>query len=475
MRFHILLLGLAFLSGCATNSRKESISLEHSDCSPQPVSLQVSVAAKPHLAPKVSGSHPVDFYVRAALAANPEIRARERRVAAQGEVIPQVTSLPDPMLGNTLYPIPSNSPQTAAGRVVNVMTLSQQFPWFGKLQLRGQVAEREVQIALTELAETQLKVIEGAKAAYYELAFNQRAIKITEENKEFLISYIKLATARYKVGKSSQQDVLRAEVELRRLEDQLVRFRRQLKVAQADMARLLSISPESELRASEDSAPLQVPQQLEKLYQMATASRPELQGRMQTILREQDKTELANLQYYPDITLGLNWWIVSDDDALARSANGRDNIGLYVSLNLPVWKDKLSAGVREAQARRAESELLYQSARDDVLRFVKRYSVQAQALQEQIDLYRKEKTGIIAKAEQTLTISRSDYAVGKVDALQVLDNWRQLLLFRVQLARLETALGQILASLERAVGKQLTSTKSPKPLKIKDSAFPKKK
>lgn len=92
---------------------------------------------------------------------------------------------------------------------------------------------------------------------------------------------------------------------------------------------------------------------------------------------------------------------------------------------------------------------------------MKRYVVQAHALQEQIDLYRKGKTGIIAKAEQTLTVSRSDYAVGKVDALQVLDNWRQLLLFRVQLARLESTLGQVLASLERVVGGQLTKPGTP--------------
>lgn len=359
MRHRGLLLGLLLLSGCATSSQTESTIIDYPAPSDKSELLQLSVAAKPDLPPTISGLHPVEYYVKAALTANPEIRARERRVAAQSEVIPQVTSLPDPMLGNTLYPIPSNSPQTAAGRVVNVMTLSQQFPWFGKLQLRGQVAERDVQIALTEVAETQLKVIEGVKATYYDLAFNQRAIKITEENKEFLVAYIKLATTRYKVGKTSQQDVLRAEVELRRLENQLVRFRRQLKVAQTDMARLLSISPDAELLASEDAPSLQVPQRLEKLYQIAIASRPELQGRMQAILREQDKTELANLQYYPDVTLGLNWWIVSDDDALSLRANGRDNIGLYLSMNLPVWKDKLSAGVREAQARRAESELLY--------------------------------------------------------------------------------------------------------------------
>lgn len=47
------------------------------------------------------------------------------------------------------------------------------------------------------------------------------------------------------------------------------------------------------------------------------------------------------------------------------------------------------------------------------------------------------------------------YRVGKVDMLTLIDNWNQLLRFQIQLKRLEATLGQILASLERAVGAEL--------------------
>jgi hypothetical protein len=53
-------------------------------------------------APVPEGEHPLDFYVRAALTCNPEIQAAERHVAAQSEAVPQVTSLPDPVLSDNL-------------------------------------------------------------------------------------------------------------------------------------------------------------------------------------------------------------------------------------------------------------------------------------------------------------------------------------------------------------------------------------
>jgi hypothetical protein len=45
--------------------------------------------------------------------------------------------------------------------------------------------------------------------------------------------------------------------------------------------------------------------------------------------------------------------------------------------------------------------------------------------------------------------------VGRLEGLLVIVYWLQVLRFRVQLVRLERALGQSLASLERVVGVQL--------------------
>jgi outer membrane protein TolC len=350
--------------------------------------------------PQLQGSHPVDFYVQVALQRNPEILAKQRGVDAHAQVIAQVTSLPDPMLTDTIYPISDNSVQTAAGRFTNSLTLSQKFPWFGKLQLRGEIADLNTKIALTQLAETQLKVIEAVKLSCYDIYFNQQAITITRDSEDGLRKlFIPLAEARYRQGKGSQQDLLRAQVELNKVQDQLIQLNRQLQMTQADLAKLLSAAPQTNLQVAELVHLPALPQELEDLYKAAVASRPELQGHLQTLFREQRKVDLAKKEYFPDVTLGVSWNSVSTSDALAGVANGNDTVGMLFSMNLPVWKDKLRAGVMEAEFKSAESAKLYEATRDDTFRLIRRFTVQAQTLEEQIQLFRKE---LIPRADQTL-------------------------------------------------------------------------
>jgi outer membrane protein, heavy metal efflux system len=348
----------------------------------------------------------------------------------------------------------NNSLQTAAGRLPNTLMVSQRFPWLGRLRIRGEIADLETRIALTQLAETQLKVIESVKVSYYDLLFNQQALQITVENERLLRDYIKFAEVRYTAGQTSQQDVLRAQVELNKLRDQIIHLNQQLRLARADLAKQIAVSPEANLAAAGPEKIPPAPEQIDQLYRAAIAARPELQGRLDAIQRDERAVELARLEYFPDVTVGVNWGAITVNNALAKTATGNDNWGLMIGVNVPIWHNKLRAGVRESQNRTVESARLYDSARDETFRQIKRLTVQAQALQQQVNLYRKD---IIPQAEQTLKVSAADYRVGKVVMLQLIDNWTQLLRFQIQAVRLEATLAQTLASLERAVGMRLTT------------------
>lgn len=401
----------------------------------------------------LDGVHDVGFYVELALERNPELLAAQHGVAANAEVIPQVTALDDPMLADTFMPIDDHSVQTAAGRGPNTLSLSQRFPWFGKLRVRGEVAEQETQMALTRLAQSQLKVTEDVYLAYYELYFNQRAIEITESDKVILEDLLKFAEARYRTGEASQQDVLRAQVELEQLEDRLITLHRQFQQSQADLAKILHTSPETDFRAAELDVP-SAPEEIDQLYEAAIRCRPELQERLYAIVRDERLGELARLQYYPDVTLGVGWQAIAADAALSPVANGNDNVAFGIGVNLPIWRDKLRAGVSEAEHRVMESARRYDATRDDTFRLIKRLMVQVRAIEQQITLFRE---SIIPKAEQTLRVSTADYRVGKVDFQTINDNWSDLLMFQIQLVRFEASLGQTLASLERVVGCQLVA------------------
>jgi outer membrane protein, heavy metal efflux system len=458
----VLFFVVACVAGCASPSQSDPQFVANEQHIHQVVAHEVNhVPDLIQTNAEIEGEHPLGYYVQIALGQNPEILAAHRAINASAAVIPQVIALDDPMLVDTLQPFDKHSVQTAAGRAPNTLTLSQKFPWFGKLDARGQVAEQEVQIVMTRLAQAELKVTEDVRLSYYEMQFSQRAIAITEEDAALLGDLLKIAEARYRTGGASQQDVLRAQVELNKIDDRLITLRRQLRQSQADLARVLHVSPESNLLATSDVEIPSAPEQIEQLYQMAAECRPELQERFYSMQKSQRARDVAELNYYPDITAGLGWQTVTANDSLSRVANGNDNLMMTVGVNLPIWRDKLDAGVREWEQRSLENARRYEATLDDTFRMVRRLMVQIDAIQQQLDLF---KGSMIPKTEQALRVSTADYRVNKVDFQQLLDNWSDMLMFHVQVARLEASLAQTLASLERVVGCELASAPSSVPM-----------
>lgn len=397
----------------------------------------------------LQGPNPVDFYIAIALERNPEIRAALSTVEAQAHVVPQVTALDDPMVSNGLWPFPERSPQMAMGRMPYALMVSQGIPWFGKLRTRGEVAQQEVRMAIARLAQAELKVVEDVRLAYYDLYFNQRSLDITEENKRLLEDLLQIADTRYRTGETSQQDVLRAQVELDRVDERIILLRQALEEVQADLTRLLHADADARPEALREMVASSVPTEIHRLYEMAVRCQPELEEQLAGIAKEKQNEVLARLQYYPDLTVGIGWDVMTTNRALAPTADGMDNFGFTIGFNIPIWREKLRAGVNEARQRTLANARRYDAARDDTFRQIRRFTIQARALDEQAQLYRE---NIVPRADQTLQISIADYSVGRVDFLTVIDNWMQLLMFQIQMVRLEANLEQALASLERAVG-----------------------
>ena len=454
LRLGILSLLIFSMASCVHSSVKDGAYLETVQAlraAPLSFPPQVPVTVPPE-EPPLEGEHPIGFYVEAALKRNPEILAAERRAAAKAEVVPQVTALPDPVAAGVIWPSSNQTLQTAAGRVVNNMAVTQLFPWCGKLRLRGEAATLDTKIALTQLAETQLQVIEEVKLAYYNIYLFKRSLRILDESQELLHKSF-IDRARSGKPRTTRLDRQRADVELRKLEAQRIEITQQLKQAQADLAKILSTFPEADLEVPNEPDLPGVPEQLEQLYQAALISRPELQGRLEAVSRDERLVELARLNYYPDVAVGFVWYDLSTNNVVAKTANGENGLGIALGVNIPIWYGKLRAGVREAQNRTAESARLYQVSRDETLRQIRRLTVEARAQEQELQLFREQ---LVPEAVKAADLASAGYRNETVNPVRAIDNWLQLVTFRLRLAQLQASLGQTLARLERVVGEQLT-------------------
>jgi len=299
-----------------------------------------------------------------------------------------------------------------------------------------------------ELAAAQLDVVAAVKRAYYDLHFSERAEALLRENRALAVDFLELARQRFQTGTVSQIDVIRSEVAVSDIDRELENNRQGLNEARAELARQLHVSPETELKTVPELPRGEAPAAVERLYQLAVTSRPSLRGRLAAIARDERAVELAKKRYYPNVTVGFAFMDMSKANAVTpQTASGSPNVGLFVGFNLPIYRQKLAAGVGEAQARAIADAKLYDAERDNTYREVKDLLTQAKSQQSILGLF---KGSILPKAKEALDLTSTDYQGGTTDYVTLITAWREVLQIELQVAQVESDLGKSLASLERA-------------------------
>ena len=265
----------------------------------------------------------VEELVQHAIDIHPKIQAARSRISASQFRIPQARALPDPMAETLFWPIANNAQQLASGRMTNQLSLSQTVPWPEKLRAQAEVAAREVGMAQAEMREIEREIAESVRLAYYEVWYSGQAYRIVHENRTLAEQIVKIAQNRFRSG-GSQQDVIRAELEVEKRDQQLLELDKQREVAQADLATLVqqplafSIETENDLQVND------IPTQLDTLLSNAKQCNPTLQSLAWQIQRDLQKQRLATLQKYPDLTYGVQYGMMSSSEAVSPVADGVD-------------------------------------------------------------------------------------------------------------------------------------------------------
>jgi outer membrane protein TolC len=443
-----------------------------------------AVALPPESSPAItlpplnsSPSKTLEDLIGLALAQNPMVQAARLNVESLGHRIVQARSLDDPVISNSIYPIPSVAPQySLMGYMPYDFLIAQQFPWSGTLRRRGMVAEKDVRIALEELSATELDTVADLKKSYADLQFIKRASAILDQNKQLAKDFLTLAQERYRTGTAAQSDVMRAEISLSEIEREHATLSGESESALAELARILG-EPASadhlmsiqinDLHTDKDEPPAA----LEQLYEIAVQARPDLSGRLAAIERDQIAEELAALRGKPNVSLGFIYQSMQKTNAIQpQTAMGVPNIGLFVGFNLPVYRAKIAAGVAEAQARTAADRALYEAEKNQSRRDIRTLHNSVKVQRQVLKLIQDTN---LPNTRRILESVESDYRSGKagVDVLSMLSAWRDVLAVELQIAQVETELAKSSASLERAVGMRLTQI-SPEELKSIKPSLP---
>jgi outer membrane protein TolC len=396
----------------------------------------------------------IRWVINEALRSNPEFKSAKLNWDASKERVPQARALDDPNLGFTYY---GEQVQTRVGEKQAGVMASQKIPFYGKLRLSGEVAENEANAIGERYRALERDIIAKAKSAFYELYWVHKSININEENRELLQRFVKIAEIKYATGKATQQDVLKAQVELSDIMNELITLEQLKETAIARINTLLNKHPETPLGTPEevDITKFDVP--IAELYKEAKKISPELETFKYRIERDKAAYKLAKKQYFPDFTFGFNYTFINDMPSTVMSSpigESRDSYTGTLSINVPIFqKRKYDAGVREANARLKSSERAYKNMENITLFGVKDFHFRLQTAERLVKLYRD---SIIPQAKQSLKAAEIGYQAGQVDFLNLIDSQRVLLDFNLAFYRAVADFGVNIAGLERVVGKELS-------------------
>ena len=241
--------------------------------------------------------------IQGVLARNPELVAARKQWEAATNRITQARSLDDPILSIQLWNVPQPFKATQADNTI--FGLSQNLPFPGKLGLKGEVASRSADMTEQAVHAKERELVARLKQAYYDLFLMQKTIQIHHEQVELLRQFFEIANTKFRAGKGSQADVLKAQVELSLLQQQLPVLEQRRKTAGAMLNTLLDRDPSLPLGLAQEPSPLPIDQPLDDLHRLALNDRPELKAAELDVQRSEQSRALAQRQYYPDFNVAF--------------------------------------------------------------------------------------------------------------------------------------------------------------------------
>ncbi len=382
---------------------------------------------------------------------NPAVQAASQRWLAALEQVPQTSDLPDPRVTFGWF---VDEVETRTGPMDWRLGISQSFPWFGTLDLAGQVAVQQAEAARELLVAAKLEVAREVRDAWYELAYVGAAIDVTAGHLDLLVSWESVARTRYATALGTDADVIRAQVELGKLDDRL----RSLKDLLRPLAARLNAALNRPAGAPLPTATLahggaNAAQLAElNLFESLDETSPSLRAMRWAVDAAADRIQLADKQFYPNFALGLDYTSIGSARGAGVKDSGKDAFAITSGISIPLRRTRLHAARSQAVAEQAAASAELASARNRIVAELELALYRVRDAERRIALFQDT---LVPKGQQSVSSTKVAYQAGDIGFLDLIDAERVLLEFQLAAARAQADHAQALAFVERLTGNHL--------------------
>jgi cobalt-zinc-cadmium efflux system outer membrane protein len=384
---------------------------------------------------------------RAIEAANPRIAAAGALVRAADARIAPARRPPDPQLQFALMnrSLPGFGLADPLG--MNQVQVMQMVPFPGKLRTAGQVASARAEAERARAFDVSWDARARAAMAFYDLYQMDRSLQVAEETLRILQDLAVTARTMYGVGEGRQPDVLRAQVEIARMSEHIIRMRTERVSAAARLNALLLLDPSAPVGTPVRPAFPDTLPPLDSLIAEAERNRPMVQAGEAEVRAAEAEVRLAKREIWPDLQVGVQYGQRPMDGGTDRM------VSLMLGVNLPIFAGSRQLAMRrEALAMRQMAEADLAAMQADTRGRVAELYAAAERARRLGELYQGT---ILPQTQTTVSAALASYRVGGVDFMTLLDNQMTVNRYRQDLHALHAQRGQALAELEMLLSRPL--------------------
>lgn len=397
------------------------------------------------LAPAMAADAPLTLAEaeRLALASEPGIRAAEARAQANRERAVSAGELPDPQVRAGVVNLPTDNfaftrePMTQAQ-----IGLRQMFPPSGSREAASQRfrAQARSQEAASDARRREVRL--QVREAWLEVRYREATLATLEDDRDLFADLVEVTRVLYAEGRQNQQDLLRAQLELSRLDDRMLDAEEAIRTARAGLARWLGWEQVTRPLA-EDGPDWRDPPALRELNGRLDRH-PRLQAMREQIDAAEAGIEHARARYNPAWAVDASYGLRNGYDAMGGSR--ADFFSLMVSLEVPLFtgdrQDRdVAAAVSDQAAAAAEWRNEFLAMRRELVAAFARW----EQVGERIALYERD---VIPQAEAQAEAALLAYQNDTGDFADVMRGHITLLDAHLEKLRLQTERNKAWARLD---------------------------
>lgn len=372
---------------------------------------------------------------------NPMLAAARLGADAAAERVTSAGALPDPELTLGLMNRPVRGFGTEEPMTMNQVELSQRIPWPGKRGLARDQARFLATAEALAAQESEVSLISRVKALYFEIAAEDRTITISEATRELLRSFFQVSQARYATGETPQQDVLRAQVAVAQMTEEVTAL------AQSRIALVARLNALLGRRAAVPVGALDLPlivvevASVDSLMSLASRRRPALQAARERVSGAAVGYQAARRERYPDLMLSI---------AYGQRPQYDDMATLMIGVSLPVRTGSRQNPIqRERQAELAMTRVEAEDLANETFAALTEVRAEAERARSLALLYR---TAILPQAHAAVNAALSAYRVGQVDYMTLVESQMTVNRYEIALVRLTAQHHQAVATIDALTG-----------------------